>query len=1079
MTVMPFIQGHGGGSKKGGSADDTLRSFAYAKVIDAVSEGEIEGLVDGENSIYINGTPIKNIKEATWQFRAGLPDDAPLVGFDSTEAFVSVGTEISEELGPVIRTISDANIDAVKIFMQLNVLYKTDDKGALKTVDSGWRVDIRPAGGAWTEVVTFDLKGEKVTSPTQFEHEIALTGSAPWDIRLRHRFGERDKVEQNITWTGYSSVTDSKFSYPHTALVALNLSSEHVGTSTPTRQYHIKGRKILVPTNYDPIARTYAGIWDGTFKRVWSNNPAWVLYDMVENDIFGIGADVDISVLNKWKLYTIAQYSDQLVPSGYKDGLGDPVMEPRYSFNGVLTNKKEALEALRSMTTVWRGMGFYALNQFFITADMPQDPAHIYGMANVIDGRFEYSTSSVKTRNSVVMVRFNDPNNMFESAIEPVVDDAMLKKFGWREKTLELTGCSSRSLAHRYGKWVIDTEKSETETVTFSVGLDSIHALPGEVIAINDPRRAEVRTFGRIKEIVATDTIRFDQPIDASVNKTGVTIYVHKPDGTIFTHVTDISVDGAQANIGTGNATADLVNCTYIISATNVSPRLYRIISIEEGEGETFKITGLQYDATKFARVEQGINFDPLPVRVDNTEVNPPTALTVESRSYTDGGQIRNDIEIGWTPAVSQISGEYRVYVDTPSASGILAGRTARNSLTYSTYEPGEYTFRVVAVSITGSTSEPATITHTVQGAEAIPVGAVMDLVNAATLIGGASVAFTGTDVRLSWRNMMKVSSVAAIEEVDTDNALYSHTTLEFYFGATKVRTQRVIGNSFIYTLDMNAADAAAAGFSGPRRNFSVQAYLVDVQGRSSSATSISLVNAAPIAIAPTVTVEGTKLNISWAPCTDEDMSGYLVHVRPTSGSVDGVTPTGVAVANSYRFIGDPETLYYVNVTAFDVFGTSGLNYATAVSATTDVDFSIESIRAEIEEIAAGAGIPSVTSLPAIGDRDDQIVLLKTTGVLYRWNATVSEWQTTLYTAVKDDSVTSNSIVANAVIASKIATGAVTATKISVAELSAVSAQIGILRTATSGARMEVHTDKILVYDASNVLRVRIGNLSG
>lgn len=940
-----IIQGHGGGGKKGGgsSEDDTMRSFAHARLVDAISEGEIEGLVDGANSILINRTPLPNIKEAAWQFRAGLPDDEPMVGINTTEAYTNVGAEVSQELGPVIRTITDTKIDGIKLLMQLNTLYRIDNKkGGLKTTDSGWKIEIRRAGGSWETFQDFELKGEKASSPVQFQHIIPTTGAGPWDIRISAKYGDRDDIEQNITWTGYSTVTGGRFIHPHTAMVALALSSEHVGASTPTRHYHIKGRKILVPTNYNPLTRVYSGVWDGTFKRVWSNNPAWVFYDMVENNIFGIGAEVDAAVANKWRLYTIAQYCDQLVPSGYRDSSDNMVMEPRFTFNGTITDKKEAFDALRSMTTVWRGMGFYALNQFFTTIDMPQDAAHIYGPANVVDGRFEYSTSSIKARNSVVMVRFNDPNNLFEPAIEPYVDDELLKKFGWREKTLELAGCSSRSLAHRYGKWVTETEKRETETVMFTVGLDSIHALPGEVIAINDPRRAQTRVSGRVRSMnKSARTVTLDQAIDAAITGS-LTLRVQGSDGQLRSFTGTVNA-GDRAIVTVTNSDAfDFLqtNAVFIISSSQVAPREYRIITIDEEQGGKFKITALQYDRLKYAAVEQGIEFDPLPVKLNVSTLEPPTNLQIENRAYTDGGRVRNDLEITWSPSPSLSVMEYRIYADTPTETNVLIGKTGRSSVSYSTYEPGAYVFRVVAASITGSTSDAIQAPYTVEGAGSIAIGSVMDLVNAATMVGGSNVEFKGSAVRLSWRNMMKVSSVVGIAEVDTDDTIYSHTTLEFYFGATKVRTERVRGNTFTYTLEMNRADASAAGLSTAQRAFSVRASVVDKDGRTSAPTTISLVNNAPPAIAPTISVEEKFLNISWSASNDEDVAGYLVFVQNNNGSVVGVNPTQVTVANSHRFQGVALTDYWVTVVGYDAFGRNSLNYATPLYAKTSYDGS-------------------------------------------------------------------------------------------------------------------------------------------
>jgi predicted phage tail protein len=937
-----IVQGQGGGSKKnpGSSSSDTLQSFAHVRLVDAISEGPIEGLVGGEDGIFINKTPLRHIEEAAWQYRAGLPDDSPMIGVNTTEAYVNVGVDISHELGPMTRSVTGSNLDGIRILMQLGVLYKMNKKGALKTADSGWLIEIREAGKQWQEALRFHLRSEKTTSGVQFDHVIAAPGQGPWDIRVSAIYGKRDKIEQNIQWTGYSTITNGNFTHPHTAMVGLALSSEHVGQAQPTRHYKIRGRQVSVPNNYDPYTRQYSGVWDGGFKTAWTNNPAWVFYDMARSNIFGVGAMIPIEIVNKWKLYTIAQYCDQLVPTGYKDAAGNPTMEPRYTFNGVITDKKEAFSALRSITSTWRGMSFYSLNQLYTTIDMPQDPAHIYSPANVVDGVFEYSTSSIKARNSVVMVRFNDPDNFYEPAIEPYVDDELLRRFGWREKSLELTGCSSRSLAHRYGKWVAESEKRETETVQFTVGLDSIHALPGEVIAISDPRRAQVRMSGRIQDWNnKSQTLTLDAEIDKAITG-AISVRLQLNDGTLQSFNGTVSADNRRQLILKGGPLQQLVqqDAVFMLTSAQVAPREFRIVSIDEQTDNKFKITALQYDRNKFAAVESNIQFEPLPVKLDTASLAPPTDLKVTATAYTDGGRIRNDLEFSWKPSESVSVREYRITADTPSASNITVGKTDRNSFTYSTYEAGAYRFRVQAVSVAGNASKAVEAEYVVEGIGSMAMGQVVDLVNAESLKGGNNVEFKGSTASISWRNMVSVSSDPTVPLVDADPGSYSHTVLEFYFGSTKVRTQIVKGNTFSYTLEMNRSDAKAAGLGDPQRRFSIKAYIVDWEGRSSKPASLSLVNSAPAAISPSIGVEESYLNIQWPRSSDGDTEGYLVYVTTDGSAVAGKPPTATVVDNSYRFKGVSRTNYFVSVVGYDAFGLNGLNYSNPISVRTQID---------------------------------------------------------------------------------------------------------------------------------------------
>lgn len=939
--IISGEKGKGGGTT---SADDTRHSKAHARVILAISEGEIEGLVDGDKSIYLNNTPIRNsdgtlnYPKVTWEFHRGLPDDTYFPGHNSVDTITNVSFEVKKSIGPKVVTITQTLADAAKVVVRVDGLYSVDDNGAIKTANLTYGIDMKPAGGAWTRMITRHLVGEKMTSATQFMHRIELPlNGAPWDLRLIKLTDDATDVKQanTLTFDSYAAVVEGKFTYPHTAACAFDFDAEEIGTSAPTVTFDLKLRKILVPNNYDPITRTYTGIWNGVFatERVWSNNPAWVYYDLVENSIFGAGDLVDIDDLDKWSLYTIAQYCDQLVPSGYKDAEGVALTEPRYTYNGMITTKKEAFFALQDITKTWRGMTYWSRGAAFSTADMPSDPTAVFGPANALNGRFEYNSTSTKTRHSVVIVKFNDPDNFFASASEVVVDGALVEKWGWREKTLTLDGCSSRSLAHRYGKWVLDVENNETETVTFSAGWADINSVPGNIIAINDPRRAQVRMSGRIKSH-ATTRINLDYDFAPGAGAT-YTISVLMPTGELKTFPILQTYPAQPYRLRVAN-TGEFANvdAPYVISGTDVAPRTYRIISIDENTDVSFGVTALQHDPNKYARVEQNISFDPIPYVRPLTITFKPTALAASEVSYQTVKGWRTEIDLTWVPPVNTIVREFKVTVDTPSRKNVVVGTTSSNSISYISDESGDFVFYVQTLDFSNNLSDIASLNYTVAGEAAVITGEVTDLSNST----GSTTQFIGADVNIKWKNMMVSSSDLTSEgAIPAENAsdMYSHNIVNVYSGTTLMRSARVVGSVFHYSFDMNKSDAALLGYANAVRSLRFSVSVVDKLNRMSGSTEITLANNPPVMAQPLVGVDGKRLNISWAPPSDIDYAGTLVWVGPAGYNPNTTDPLYDTVGGSVVFVGDSLVQYAVYIAHYDEFDRSSANISSVVLAQT------------------------------------------------------------------------------------------------------------------------------------------------
>lgn len=1002
MQTLPVLSGQGGKKSPANSDTNSLRSKARVHLVYAVSEGPVEGLIAGSRSIYVNESPIENSdgsinhENVQWWFRKGDADGAVVRGATGVEAYFTVNEEV-KKAQPVMVTITESGADAVKVIARIDSLFKIDKKGAMKATNVTYGFDIRPSGGSWTRAVTNEIVDEKTTSPMQIMHRLDLPeNGAPWDVRMVRvtEDSTEEKLVNGISFDAYSVVTDGRFTYPHTATLAIEFNAEDAGNSTPEVTMALKGRKVRVPTNYDPITRTYDGIWDGTFKWAWTNCPPWIYYDMIANNTFGVGDYVKLSTVDKWALYTIARHCDQRVPTGYKNEQGADIMEPRYTFNGVINDKREAFFALQSMTKAWRGMSYWSRGQVVCTADMPSDPVRVFAPANVVGGRFEYSSTSIKARSSVVLVRYNDPESHFSPATEAVIDQDMVERFGWREKTLTLEGCTSRSLAHRYGKWVIDTEKNETETVTFTAAWDTINAVPGEIIAIADPRRAQVRMGGRIVSHTEGQIVLDGDFVAAS--GASYTISVQMPSGSIQSlPVTSVAEDKRTLTVGT-SATLARADAVFVITGTDVEPRTYRIVSLDETDSGLFTVTALQHDPNKYARVEYNIKLKPRNYMRRKKLARAPANLRAEETVYTVAGKSRSDVILAWDGQVRNVVREYIVTVDTPSKRNVLVGRTNTTSIEYTTEEEGRHVFKVVAVPFAGKQSAVSRLVFVVQGDQALILHRVENLVNDDTDVGGTT-EFYGRTADITWKNKFPKTtraSTAAEEGDDEDNPRYSHNIVRVYAGAssTLMRQAKVVGRKFSYTREMNRRDSAKHGFAAIRRTLRFEVIAVDTIGRESPAAVLTMTNPAPLAPTPTFLIDGRRLRVRMSRSEDEDVDGYVVWIEKNNTfNPLTTTPKYDGDANVFTFTGDPRaTDYFVRVAAYDAYGKDGMVISPVYSVRTEREqlgdgtfVNIDGNEILISDIAANSIVPSLNYVGEYASHPTQAQL----GSAWRQNA--------------------------------------------------------------------------------------------
>jgi predicted phage tail protein len=515
-----IINGRKGGGGKSGSGGDsgkesanTLRSKATVRLLDMLGEGVIKGLVNGAKSIYLNETPLVsasgdyNFKGVNWDFRAGYPDQSVMPGASGVEAITNVGAEVKYGV-PLTRSLTDPDYDATVVTIRIPTLSKSDDKGNINGTTVQFQIDIRYVGGPWSVssgVVT--LTG-KCVSPydKQFYFKLPVNpsgASAPWEIRVTRFTADSGEIKlQNQTYfSSFEGIVEAKFTYPNTAYIGMVIDGEQFNQQIPERKYLIDGVIIRVPTNYTTrlydvngnISRNpvYTGVWNGTFKLEWTNNPAWVFYDMIVNDRYGLGNYVDISQVDKWGLYEIAKYCDEYVPNGVGGS------EPRMTFNGVISTKREAYDTLASMASCFRGMSYWSSGAIIATQDRPKDPSVLANPANVIDGTFERQSTSLKSRHTVAFAKFLNPDDFYKEDYACYQNEQGIAKYGYRDTKFEAVGCTSRGQAHRMAKWTVLTELFETDSINYQAGLDHAGVRPGDIVAIQDPSQAGVEQSGR------------------------------------------------------------------------------------------------------------------------------------------------------------------------------------------------------------------------------------------------------------------------------------------------------------------------------------------------------------------------------------------------------------------------------------------------------------------------------------------------------------------------------------------------------------------------------------------------------
>ncbi|HHW4413496.1 TPA: host specificity protein J, partial [Citrobacter gillenii] len=643
-------KGGGGSAHTPVEQPDDLLSVAKLKMLVALSEGEIQGDLTAQQ-IFLNDTPLANdsgeynFSGVKWEYRKGTQDQTYIAGMPQVDNELAVGVTVTTTAAWT-RQFTNLSLDAIRIKLSLPVQYLYKDNGDMVGTVTEYAIDLSTDGAAWKTVVNGKFDG-KTTTEYQRDHRIDLPDSVSgWSIRVRRitadTSGSNSKLVNAFKVFSFAEVIDSKYRYPNTALLYVEVDSSQFNGSAPKVTCRPKGKIIKVPDNYDPVTRTYSGSWLGGFKLAYSSNPAWIFYDLVLDEIYGMGTRIDSSMIDKWELYSIAQYCDEKV----SDGAGGT--EPRFTCNAFIQNQQDAWQVLNDLAAVFRGMTFWGNEKIFVQADVPQDSVDwVYNASNVLDGLFTYAGGSYKNRYSSCMVSWSDPQNHYSDTVEGVYDSDLVERYGVRQTSLTAIGCTSQSEAHRRGRWVL-LSNAKDGTVSFGVGLDGYIPLPAEIIGVADPFRAGKQNGGRIKAVNGRQ-VTLDRKIDYAINDR---LVVNLPDGKAQTRtISAISADKTMVTVATSFTQAPEAGAVWAIDSDSLAIQYFRVTSIAANDDSNggFTITAVQHDPNKYRYIDDGVRIESPPVTVTPVSVlDAPKNIVITESDHVSQGLSVASLDVKW-----------------------------------------------------------------------------------------------------------------------------------------------------------------------------------------------------------------------------------------------------------------------------------------------------------------------------------------------------------------------------------------------------------------------------------------------
>lgn len=718
------IKGHKGGGGGGHTpveSPDSIQSMAIAKILLALGEGEWAGGLDGTN-IFLDGTPLtnedgsSNFEGVSWEFRPGTQSQEYIKGVPAVENEITIGTELKSS-APWVRAVNNTQLSAVRLRFGWPALQQQKDNGDVNGYKIEYAIDVATDGGAYREVLKSAVDG-KTTTLYERSHRIDLpTATTGWQLRVRRLTANANsgRIADTMNVEAYTEVIDAKLRYPNTALLYVEFNAKQF-QNIPKVTCRPKMMIVRVPDNYDPVTRQYSGVWTGGFKWAWTDNPAWVFYDILISDRYGLGQRIDSTQVDESELYRIAQYCDQLVP----DGRGGDGMEPRFKCDVYIQSREDAWTVLTDFAAIFRGMTCYGQNQIVTLADMPRDLDYTYTRANVINGKFAYSASSERTRYTTAMVGWSDPANHYADAVESVFENALVRRYGVNQTEITAIGCTRQSEANRRGRWAL-LSNSQDRTVEFSVGLDGLIPFPGHIIGVADQMLSGRVMGGRISSVEGRN-VRLDREPDI---KSGDRLIVNLPSG-ISQARTVQSVNGRLVTVTTSYSETPQAESVWAVDADELAVQLYRVVSVADNNDNTYTIVGAYHDPDKYARIDTGARIDERPISVipPGVQVAPENVLITSYSSINQGIAVTT-LRATWNAVKNAIAYEAEWRKD--SGNWVSVPRTSALGFEVPNIYAGRYLVRVRAINASDISSLWATSLETQlngkEGKPPLPVG--------------------------------------------------------------------------------------------------------------------------------------------------------------------------------------------------------------------------------------------------------------------------------------------------------------------------------------------------------------------
>lgn len=700
-------------------APDSAQSKTYIKILYGLSEGEVEGLANGLQSVYLEETPLQNpaggwnFEDVQADFRHGTNDQTHIEGFPDISSETAINVELKSE-SPWVRSLTNTDLDAIRLRFKWGPLREQNAKnGDVKGIVIQYAIDLQTDGGTWTEVLNTQI-ADKTSANYERSHRIDLPkADTGWTVRVRRITpnSTSEYISDKMYVDALTEVIDLKLSYPNTALLGLQYDAETF-SNVAKIAVDLKGIKVQVPSNYDPVARTYTGMWDGTFKRAYTNNPAWIYYDICTSKRYALGDRLTSAMLDKWSLYRLAQYCDQMVDDG-KGG-----KEPRFTCNVYLQSTEDAYTILSKLAGVFRAISYWDGNSIVCDADIPQDTYFTYTRANVIDGLFEYTGTRARDRHTVAKVAWDNPKNHYKTEYVYVRDEAAIAKLGVRIAEIDAWGCTSEGQAQRAGLWALKSEQLETRTVSFKVGLDGYIPQPGRVIEIADELFAGRANGGRISA-VSTDRKVITLDRDDVVCRAGDRLVVNGENGKAQARIVSSKI-GRKVTVTVAFDSVAAEN-VWVVDAQDLKTMKFRVMSITQDDKHQFSITALQYESAKYDAIDFGAFIDDRPISIINPTIQVPVeSISITSETMVQQGLAVETMVISW-PQV-QGATKYQVEWRKDDGTWIKLPITGNNSAEVPGIYAGNYEARVTAISAFDVASLPTySVLTALSGKQGLP----------------------------------------------------------------------------------------------------------------------------------------------------------------------------------------------------------------------------------------------------------------------------------------------------------------------------------------------------------------------